>query len=131
MVTGRKTLGVPRVSVLLPARNASATLDTCLRSLTRQTEARWECILVDDGSGDDTRAIAERFADHDDRLRIVSGPGRGIVAALQAGFEHCRAPFVARMDADDWMHRERLAAQLAALQAAPRLAGVGCQERGV
>jgi glycosyltransferase involved in cell wall biosynthesis len=126
MVTARDE---PRVSVLLPARDASATLATCLRSLARQSERRWECILVDDASSDDTRAVAEAFARHDARLRIVAGPGGGIVPALQAGLVHCSAPFVARMDADDWMHRERLEAQLAALRAAPYLAGVGCHVR--
>jgi glycosyltransferase involved in cell wall biosynthesis len=118
-----------RVSVLLPARDAAASLATCLRSLVRQSETRWECILVDDASSDDTRAIAERFARADARFRIISGPGHGIVPALQLGLEHCRAPCVARMDADDWMHRERLAAQLHALEQAPELAGVGCHVR--
>jgi len=126
MVTGRDE---PRVSVLLPARNASPTLTPCLRSLVRQSETRWECILVDDASSDDTRAIGERFARSDERFRIVAGPGRGIAPALHAGLEHCRAPWVARMDADDWMHRERLAAQLDTLQQAPHLAGVGCHVR--
>lgn len=126
MVTGRDE---PRVSVLLPARDASATLAACLRSLARQSETRWECILVDDASRDDTRAIARTFARGDPRFRIVAGPGRGIAPALQAGLEHCRAPWVARMDADDWMHRERLAAQLDALRQAPQLVGVGCHVR--
>ena len=105
MVTGRDE---PRVSVLLPARDASATLAACLRSLARQSETRWECILVDDASRDDTRAIARTFARGDPRFRIVAGPGRGIAPALQAGLEPCRAPWVARRDADDWLHRELL-----------------------
>lgn len=126
MVTVRHA---PRVSILLPARDAAATLEPCLQSLQRQTEEHWECVLVDDASHDDTRALAATFAGGDPRLRIVTGPGRGIVPALLAGLEHCRAPLVARMDADDWMHRERLAAQLHALDTAPGLAGVGCHVR--
>ena len=120
---------VPAVSVLLPAHDAAATLPAALRSLARQTEPRWECIVVDDGSGDETRAVAEDAARADPRIRVVAIPHGGIVAALQAGAVHCRAPLVARMDADDVMHRERLAAECRALQADPSLAAVGCHVR--
>ena len=120
---------MPRVSVLLPAWQAAATLPACLASLARQTEPDWECVLVDDGSTDDTRAIAHAAAARDARIVVVATPHRGLVAALTAGLAHCRAPVVARMDADDVMHRARLAAQLAALAAAPELAAVGSHVR--
>ncbi len=119
----------PEVSILLPAFDAAATLPACLASIARQTERRWECVVVDDGSRDDTRACAERFATRDTRFRVVATPHRGLVHALNAGLERCRAPVVARMDADDLMHRDRLAAQLEALAAAPELAAVGCHVR--
>src|SRR5207302_2029211 len=48
----------PVVSILLPAFQAETTLDACLRSIVRQTEPRWECVLVDDGSTDRTADIA-------------------------------------------------------------------------
>jgi glycosyltransferase involved in cell wall biosynthesis len=117
------------VSILLPARDAARTLPACLRSLGRQTETRWECVLVDDGSRDATLAIAESAARADPRFRIVPIAHGGIVAALTAGLPHCRAPVVARMDADDVMHRDRLASQLSALAASPELAAVGCHVR--
>ncbi|MGH0036710.1 MAG: glycosyltransferase family 2 protein [Myxococcota bacterium] len=119
----------PAVSVLLPARDAARHLDVCLRSLERQRETRWECILVDDGSLDATPRIAREHAARDPRLRLVTGPRRGLIAALHEGLAHCRAPLVARMDADDWMHRDRLGAQLAHLERHPELAGVGCHVR--
>jgi glycosyltransferase involved in cell wall biosynthesis len=119
----------PRASVLLPAFDAAATLPACLRSIQRQSEPRWECIVVDDGSRDATAAVARSFAARDPRFRVLSTPHRGIVHALAAGLERARAPFVARMDADDWMHRERLALQLAALERDPGLAAVGCHVR--
>ena len=119
----------PTVSVLLPAHDAAATLPGALRSLARQTEARWECILVDDGSRDATRAVAEAAARADSRIHVIGLAHGGIVAALQAGLAQCRAPVVARMDADDLMHRERLATQLHALAEDPTLAAVGCHIR--
>jgi len=120
---------VSNVSVLIPAYDAAATLPACLRSLARQTETDWECILVDDGSRDATRAVAEEAARRDARIRVVAIPHGGIVAALEAALAACRAPLVARMDADDVMCRGRLAAQTAALAADPSLAGVGCHAR--
>jgi glycosyltransferase involved in cell wall biosynthesis len=119
----------PRASILLPAFDAAATLPACLRSVQRQTEPGWECVLVDDGSTDDTAALVRDFAARDARFAVVSTPHQGLVAALRAGLEACRAPVVVRMDADDVMHRHRLAAQLAALAAAPTLTAVGCHIR--
>ena len=119
----------PRVSILLPAWNAERTLPACLRSVQRQSEARWHCVIVDDGSQDGTLACARDFADWDPRFEIVGTPHRGIVAALNAGLQRCRSPLIARMDADDLMHRHRLAVQAQALRNDPRLAAVGCHVR--
>jgi glycosyltransferase involved in cell wall biosynthesis len=119
----------PVVSVLLPAFDAEATLPACLRSLAHQTEPRWECVLVDDGSRDATGEIARAAARADARIRVVAVAHGGIVAALGAGLRQCRAPLVARMDADDLMRRDRLAAQVAALDRDPSLAAVGCHVR--
>ena len=119
----------PRVSILLPAYDAERTLPATLRSILRQTEPRWECVIVDDGSSDATLACARTFAERDARFLVVSMPHGGLVAALNAGIEHCRAAVVARMDADDLMHRRRLAAQLQLLDAQPQLVAVGCHVR--
>lgn len=119
----------PRISILLPAWNAAQTLPACLHSIQCQSEARWHCVIVDDGSQDDTLARARDFAARDPRFEIVSTPHRGIVAALNTGLQRCRAPLIARMDADDLMHRHRLAAQTRALRADPRLVAVGCHVR--
>jgi glycosyltransferase involved in cell wall biosynthesis len=119
----------PLVSILLPVRDAEPSLGAALRSVARQTLRRFECIVVDDGSRDASLAIAEAEAARDSRFRVVSTPPEGLVAALQRGLALCRAPLIARMDADDWMHRERLAAQCAALEVDPSLAGVGCHVR--
>jgi glycosyltransferase involved in cell wall biosynthesis len=119
----------PRASVLLPLRDARSTLGRALTSVGRQSEPRFECVIVDDGSRDGSREIAEGFAAADARFRVVAAPREGIVAALNRGVEECRAPLVARHDADDLMHRERLARQCDALDADPSLAGIGCHVR--
>lgn len=119
----------PRISILLPARNAEATLSVCLRSMLRQTESAWECVLVDDGSSDRTLAIAKRFAVQDPRFRVEARPHEGLIATLNTGIPLCSAAIVARMDADDWMHRDRLRLQCAALEDNPDLDALGCFTR--
>ena len=122
-----------RVSVLVPVWNAAATLNTCLRSIQRQSETRFECIIVDDGSDDGSLDIARAFAQRDPRFFVHALPHMGLVSALCAGVELCRAPavapFIARMDSDDLMHRDRLAVQLLALESQPALAAVGSHVR--
>jgi glycosyltransferase involved in cell wall biosynthesis len=100
-----------------------------LRSCLRQREERIEVVVVDDGSRDASAALAAEAAAGDARVRLLRRPPSGLVAALNTGLDACRAPFVARLDADDWMHRDRLAAQLAALAADPSLAAVGSHVR--
>jgi glycosyltransferase involved in cell wall biosynthesis len=119
----------PRVSIVLPAWNAAATLPSCLASIARQRLTAWECIIVDDGSTDGTPALARDAASRDSRFRVVSIPHQGLIAALNEGLRHCRALFIARMDADDVMHRDRLAAQACALEQETTLSAVGCHVR--
>jgi glycosyltransferase involved in cell wall biosynthesis len=118
-----------RVSVLLPVYDAATTLPAALRSVARQSLHDIECVVVDDGSTDASRDVVSSFAHTDPRFRVVSRSHAGIVAALNAGIDVCRGRYVARMDADDLMHRDRLRLQVNALEAAPDLAGVGCHVR--
>ena len=119
----------PAVSVLLPVWNAATTLPAALRSVSRQSLQDFECVVVDDGSDDASSDVASSFARADARFRVVSLPHGGIVTALNAGLDVCRGRYVARMDADDLMHRERLRLQVSALETEPDLVGVGCHVR--
>jgi glycosyltransferase involved in cell wall biosynthesis len=101
---------VPRISVLLPVRDAAPFLESCLASLAAQTLTDHEIVAVDDGSTDGSRALLDSFAEA--RLRVLSSPARGLVAALNAALGAARSPLVARMDADDIAHPERLAVQV-------------------
>jgi glycosyltransferase involved in cell wall biosynthesis len=118
---------VPRLSVLLPFRNAAATIEEALDSTLAQTLRDFEIVSVDDGSSDRSRAIVERFASKDRRLKVIDSPGRGLVAALNGGLAATTTEFVARMDADDIMLPERLRLQSEFLRDHPDVAVVGCQ----
>ncbi|HVZ34390.1 MAG TPA: glycosyltransferase family 2 protein [Polyangiaceae bacterium] len=113
----------------MPVRNARSTLASSLESIRRQRGVDWECVAVDDGSSDGSLRLLEEYAARDTRVRLLARPARGIVASLSEGLGACRGRYVARMDADDVMLRERLRTQVAALEHDPELSGVGCHVR--
>jgi hypothetical protein len=118
------------ISVLLPYRNAAATLDEALASTLGDLGPSDEVVAIDDASSDDgPRLIAER-ARQDGRIVTVSASGEGIAAALVRGFAFARHGLVARMDADDVTLPGRFAACRAALEADATLAAVGTQVEG-
>lgn len=119
----------PRLSVLLPCRDAAEFIDPCLESLLAQTEAHFELLAVDDGSRDETPDRLRAWVRRDPRVRLIDGAGLGIVDALRRAVSSARGPLLARMDADDVAHPERLATQFEFLKAHPGLAGCGSQIR--
>src|SRR5215208_1003595 len=93
----------PAISIVMPFRDAAATLSECLESIKGQTFADFELLAIDDGSADDSAAVVQQLAQHDGRVRLLR-PGRvGLVAALNLGIAQAHAPLIARMDADDLM----------------------------
>lgn len=116
----------PEVTVLIPVFNAAAAALRAIDSIRRQTLREWELIVVDDGSTDQTPEALRRIAAVEPRLRVISIPHGGIVAALNAGLAAARAPLVARMDADDESHPDRLAAQVSFLRERPEVGLAGC-----
>jgi glycosyltransferase involved in cell wall biosynthesis len=117
---------VKTVSVLLPVRNAAATIARAVTSVQAQTHGGWELVVVDDGSTDGTREWLRRAAEADARIRLVEQPARGLVPALNAGLAAARGRFIARLDADDECHPDRLTAQADWLEANPRTGLVSC-----
>jgi glycosyltransferase involved in cell wall biosynthesis len=100
------------VSIVMPVRDAADTLARAVDSVIAQTCANWELIAVDDGSADGSGGLLRGFARNDPRVRLIETPPQGITKALQAGCTAAAGDWIARMDADDLMHPERLAAQL-------------------
>ena len=121
---------MPCVSVLLPCYNTVSTLNEALDSLACQTLVDFEIIAVDDGSTDETLQILQARAAQEPRLRLLPRPHAGIIAALNAGLAHCAAPLIARMDADDRAHPERLEKQVVFLLAHPEIDVVSCRVTG-
>jgi glycosyltransferase involved in cell wall biosynthesis len=114
-----------KVSVLLPVRDAEATVARAVRDVLAQTLGTLELIVVDDGSRDGS--AAELAAIDDPRLKLIRTEARGVVHAANLALSHATAPYIARMDADDECDPRRLDLSVKALEADPALAGVGTQ----
>ena len=115
----------PRVSVLMPVYNAAGTLPETLQSTAAQSLGDFEVIAVDDGSDDDSGKILEAWSRGDRRIKPIRAGRVGLVNALNHGLSRCRGEWVARMDADDRMHPDRLARQVELLDARPDISVAG------
>lgn len=106
------------VSVVIPSYNRAYILDRAIESALSQTYPHVEVIVVDDGSTDDTEAVAARYGS---RIRYVRQANGGVSAARNRGFAESRGEFVALLDSDDGWLPWKLAAQVAILQRDPAI----------
>jgi glycosyltransferase involved in cell wall biosynthesis len=119
----------PRISIMLPCRDAEDTLAAALESISGQTFEDFEIVAVDDGSLDGTWSLLQELAWRERRLRPLRRPRLGLVPALEAAQVYARGALLARMDADDLAEPERLALQVARLDACPDVAACGTHVR--
>jgi len=117
--------------VLLPCRDAEATLDEALASIAAQTLRTFEVVAVDDGSTDRTPDLLAEWEVRDSRVRVITTPAQGIVAALNRAAAAAQGISFARMDADDVAHPQRLERQVEYLEAKPSVAACGAGVRYV
>lgn len=106
-------MGNPKVSVVMPAHNAEAYITHAIDSILGQSFSNFELIVIDDGSHDHTRSIADTFAQRDPRVISLRQEGEANIAcALNRGIAESRGIYIARMDADDWSYPTRLERQV-------------------
>lgn len=115
------TRATPLVSVIVPAYNYAHFLGETLASVQAQSLGDWECIVVDDGSQDNTREVAEQFATRDERIRYVHQENAGLSAARNTGVRESRGRYLQLLDADDWIEGDKLKLQSSFLEAHPEV----------
>lgn len=103
-----------KVSVIIPCYNAQRYLAQCLDSVLAQDMPDFEVLLIDDGSTDGTRAMAERYARRDARVTVLSQENGGVSAARNLGLDHARGEWVTFVDGDDLLERDALSRMLGA-----------------
>lgn len=117
----------PFVSAIMPVFNAERFVAEAVESILRQSYELFELLVIDDGSTDGSRVILEHYAQLDGRIKLSSGPNRGVVAARNALHQLARGEFIAVMDADDVALPERFERQVACLADHPEIAVLGSQ----
>ena len=116
----------PKVSILLPCKNAESTLDLALKSMLTQTFTDFELLFLDDGSNDNSLNIAREY--NDTRIRVFSdGLSLGLAKRLNQGIYEAKGKYIARMDADDVSFSNRLMKQVDFLDLNPNVDLVGCR----
>lgn len=114
----------PTVSVLMPVYNGERYLREAIDSILAQSFSDFEFVIVDDGSTDGTGAILDGI--DDPRLRVIANErNMGVTKTLNVGLEAVRGRYIARIDADDIAHPERLAEQVAFMEANPGVVLLG------
>ena len=91
----------PLISVVIPAYNAEQFLDETLESVLSQTYENWECIIVNDGSTDNTESIAKKWCEKDARFRYFYKENSGASDTRNFGIKEARGEYIAFLDADD------------------------------
>lgn len=90
-----------KLSVIIPCYNGAAYLEDCLRSVLAQTFRDFEAIVIDDGSRDDSLAVARRVAQEDRRIVVLSQENSGVAAARNLGLDHASGEWITFVDSDD------------------------------
>jgi len=114
------------ISIVIPAHNAAETLSKTLNSLVIQTYPNWEAIIVDDGSIDETKAIAAQLAQQDSRIRVISQENQGVSGARNTGIQAAQSDWLLFLDADDTIAPVLLERFVAKVTADPNLDFVYC-----
>ena len=109
----------PKVSIIVPCYNYARFIPETLECLKKQTHTNWECIVVDDGSSDDSRAVVKPFVDQDARYKYIYQDNTGLPGARNTGIKNATGDFIQFLDSDDLLEPKKLELQLKAFQENP------------
>ena len=112
-------MSIPRVSVVMSVYNGERYLRQSVESVLGQSFGDFEFVIVNDGSKDNSRAILAEYERQDPRVRMLDQENQGLTKALIRGCSEARGEFIARQDADDWSHPERVSRCIGVLDASP------------
>lgn len=96
----------PKVSIVVPCFKQAEYLPHTLDSVLAQTYGNWECVVVDDGSPDDTRQVVEKYSLNDSRISCISQSNKGLSAARNIGIANTSGKYILPLDADDLIEPE-------------------------
>lgn len=118
---------MPKISVILPFYNAELTLKRSVISILQQTFNNFELLLINNNSTDNSLNIATELAKKDNRIILLTEKKQGVVFATQKGFDNSKTSFIARADADDFWHKDKLLLQYKFLKENKNIDVVSCK----
>lgn len=105
-----------KISVIVPCYNQGKFINETLRSVFMQTYTNWECIIVNDGSTDDTEKIARTWVEKDNRYIYFSKENQGLSSARNAGLNIAKGDYIQFLDADDCLNPEKFSKSLSQIK---------------
>lgn len=96
------------ISIIVPVYNVEKYLDECIQSIVSQSYTDWECILIDDGSTDNSGLLCDKWAKQDNRIKVIHQENQGVSAARNQGIDNSKGEFITFIDSDDWVESEYL-----------------------
>lgn len=91
----------PKFSIIIPAYNTEAYVETCLNSVLQQTYTDWECLVVNDGSTDGTASLLNAYAEKDKRIKVFHQSNRGPAVAREKAIDAATGDYLVFADSDD------------------------------
>lgn len=117
----------PLVSIIVPCYNQGAYLKETLNSVLNQTFSDWECVVMDDGSTDNSKDVAQSFCSKDDRFHYFYQENQGLAISRNNAILNSCGHFILPLDADDLIHREYVAEAVSVLQSRKEVKVVCCR----
>lgn len=102
------------ISIIVPCYNQAHFLEACLQSVMEQSYQNWECIIVNDGSPDNTAEIASNWIKKDNRFQYFYKENGGLSSARNAGIKQAKGEFIQLLDSDDLLQKDKLKIQIEA-----------------
>ena len=100
-----------KISIIVPVYKVEKYLERCLDSIIAQTFTDWECILIDDGSPDNSGKICDEYAKKDERFVVIHQENAGVSVARNAGLDIAKGEYITFVDSDDWVENSFLEEQ--------------------
>lgn len=97
-----------KVSIIIPVYNQEKYLAETLNSVINQNYSNWECILVNDGSSDDSVAVINKYVAQDNRFHFINSENKGVSHARNLALKQVKGDFILFLDGDDLIHPEKL-----------------------
>ena len=109
----------PLVSVIIPSYNYALYLPDSIGSVIKQTYKNWECIIVDDGSTDNTKQVVEQYSQKDNRIQYYLQANSGPTVARNYGLKLAKGEFIQFIDADDMIEHQKIEKQVSVFNQQP------------